>query len=118
MNIESGFYDSCMMKGSNYGPYISGFYIVDVLHSLMILPTTLGFNYLFGYVIPGFWLITVIWALTNPLFIYFIVYWLVYARKWKGSTVGFGLIVVLGFAMIASSQVSSLSISPVESARV
>lgn len=86
-NFESGFYTSAQMKGSTRMTYLLGTYLVDVFHYLLFIPVNQFILFCFNIVMPGFWVTSLLWAFADPLFLYFLCYFLIQARGFKGSTV-------------------------------
>ena len=100
-NFKSGFYTTALMKGSTRFTYLFGMYIVDVFHYLMFL----GFNQIvilcFDITMPGFWFTSILWAIADPLFLYTLAYFCIYARDMKGSTYMYIIGVIDGFTIVA-----------------
>ena len=86
-NFKSGFYNSTLMKGSTRMTYLLSMYIVDVLHYLLFILIVYILTLLFGFIVPGFWLATLTFAMVNPIWLYLMTYTFGLARGWKVSTV-------------------------------
>ena len=84
--FESGFYASALMRGSSRITFLSGMYLVDLSHYLLFVLISKLIQYAFSFRMPGFTYVAILWAIVDPLYLYFFSYLLVNAWRMKGST--------------------------------
>lgn len=73
-NFESGFYNSSLMKGSTRMTYMLAMYVTDIAHIIIFLAICEIVLYIFNFIIPAFWILTITYAFADPLYVYFYAY--------------------------------------------
>jgi hypothetical protein len=94
--FDSGFYNQIMQKCGSKGLYIVSVYLSDVIVHLILVWVVELSLYIGGIRANGYWLASLLFALSNPLFCLVVVYLMQYAKGYK-------IIAPIGFISLLTS---------------
>ena len=110
--FESGFYSAALMRGSSRISFLFGMYFVDMAHLLLLVVINYLMQLIFAFRMPGFSEVLILWAIVDPLYLYFFAYLLVNAWRMKGSTFIWLIGLFDGISMIINNGISGAISNP------
>ena len=95
------------MRGSTRISFLFGMYFVDMAHYMLFVLVNKIMQLIFGFRMPGFSIVAILWALVDPLYLYFFAFLLVNAWRMKGSTFIWLIGLFDGICMIINNGISA-----------
>jgi len=69
------------MSGATERTIFFSNYVIDICFLLYFAAIEYAFLEAFGFYVPGFWVPLLLFIITEPIFIYFVCYWLIHPKS-------------------------------------